>query len=382
MLLAASGVSVMQDRRYVAADLAAGAPLSGAVVAGGFVFVSAVTGAGADGKLGDTIEAQTRQTIERLRAAVTAAGSSLEQVVSVHVYLRHSSDFQAMNETYRESFADKAPTRTTVVTDLAGGALISMSAIAVPQGAPREVLHPAGWVKSPRPYSYIVRAGGLVFFSGLVSRRGVDDTTVPGPASTQTRTILDNAGVLLKTAGLTYADVVAARVFLTDDTYFEAMNDEYRTYFPSEPPARATAVTGLMGLDSTVEITLVATTGRNKEVLGASVAPSLPLSSAVRAGDVVFLSGVLGNTEANATDVSAQTRETMTRIGRMLDGAGLSFKHVVDATVYLPDLWHQSKVDSIYREFFPSDPPARTSVGARLVARTGLIEIMMTATGR
>ena len=76
MLLAASGVSVMQDRRYVAADLAAGAPLSGAVVAGGFVFVSAVTGAGADGKLGDTIEAQTRQTIERLRAAVTAAGSS------------------------------------------------------------------------------------------------------------------------------------------------------------------------------------------------------------------------------------------------------------------------------------------------------------------
>jgi 2-iminobutanoate/2-iminopropanoate deaminase len=381
LLAAASGVSVMQDRRYLSEGSPSGAPYSGVVVAGGFVFVSAVTGADADGKLGETIDAQTRRTIERLRAALTSAGSSLEQVVSVHVYLRHASDFQAMNEAYRPFFADKPPARTTVVTDLAGGALISMSAMAVPQGTPREVLHPAGWAKSPRPYSYIVRAGGLVFFAGLVSRRGTDDAAVPGPVPTQTRTILDNAGVLLKTAGLTYENVVAARVFLTDDSYFEAMNDEYRTYFPNDPPARATAVTGLMGLDSTVEITLIAT-GNRKEVLGPSVSPSLPLSSAVRTGDLVFLSGVLGNTEGNATDVAAQTRETMTRIGRTLDGAGLSFRHVVDATVYLPDLWNQPKVDAVYREFFPSDPPARTSVGARLVARTGLIEIMLTASGR
>jgi enamine deaminase RidA (YjgF/YER057c/UK114 family) len=220
-----------------------------------------------------------------------------------------------------------------------------------------------------------------VFLSGLVSRRGTDDAVVPGPVPVQTRTILDNAAVLLKTAGLTYADVVAARVFLTDDSFFEAMNDEYRTYFVNEPPARATAVTGLMGLDSTVEITLIAAT-TGKQVLGAPVSPSLPLSSAVRAGDLVFLSGVLGNTDANATDVAAQTRETLTRIGRTLEGAGLSFRHAVDATLYLPDLWHQPKVDAIYREYFPSDPPARTSVGARLVARTGLIEIMVTAAGR
>jgi 2-iminobutanoate/2-iminopropanoate deaminase len=217
--------------------------------------------------------------------------------------------------------------------------------------------------------------------SGLVSRRGTDDAVVPGPVGAQTRTVLDNAGVLLKTAGVTYADVVAARVFITDDTYFGPMNDEYRTYFTNEPPARATAVTGLMGLDAAVEITLIATTGR-KDVLGPTVSPSLPLSSAVRAGDLVFLSGVLGNTDANATDVAAQTRETFARIGRTLDGAGLSFRHVVETTVYLPDLWQQQKVDDIYREFFPVEPPARTSVGARLVTRTGLIEMMMTASGR
>ena len=59
--------------------------------------------------------------------------------------------------------------------DIRDGALVEMSAIAVPNGTEREVLHPVGWMKSPRPYSYIVRAGGLVFLSGLVSRRGTDD---------------------------------------------------------------------------------------------------------------------------------------------------------------------------------------------------------------
>jgi len=49
---------------------------------------------------------------------------------------------------------------------------ITLSAIAVPTGASRETLLPAGWVKSPRPYSYIVRTSDLVFLSGLVSRRG------------------------------------------------------------------------------------------------------------------------------------------------------------------------------------------------------------------
>jgi 2-iminobutanoate/2-iminopropanoate deaminase len=136
-----------------------------------------------------------------------------------------------------------------------------------------------------------------------------------------------------------------------------------------------------MGIDAAVEVTLIATTGP-KDVLGPTVSPSLPLSSAVRTGDLLFLSGVLGNTDANATDVVGQTRETLARIGQTLDGAGLSFGHVVDTTIYLPDITLQPKVDAVYREAFPGEPPARTSVGAKLVPRTGLIEMMMTASGR
>ena len=372
----------MQERRIVKMPDGDGALASSAVAASGLIFVSALAPVGADGKVVSAdIGAQTRRVLERLAGVLEQGGSSIAQAVSVSVFLRQASDFEAMNGVYRETFSVSPPVRTTVVTSLPQGVLIMVSAIAVPVGAPRETMHPAGWMKSPRPYSYIVKAAGFVFLSGLVSRRGTDDQNVPGPVALQTTTILDNAGVLLKTAGLSYDDVVAAKVFLTDDSYFEAMNDQYRRYFTTDPPARATAVTDLMGNDSAVEITLIASTV-GKQVVGPAVAPSLPLSTAVRAGDFLFLSGVLGNTDANATNLEAQTSEVLARIKRTLDGLGLSFSHVVDNLVYVTDVWQQKKVDDLLRPVFPIDPPARTTVGAKLVVRTGLVEMMMTVVGR
>ena len=192
----------MQERKIVRIPGTDGTLASAAVAAGGLIFVSAVGPVGPDGRVDPDIQAQTRGALDRLRLVLEAAGSSMAQAVSVQVYLRDAADFDAMNAVYREAFADKPPTRTTVVADLPSGVRILLAAIAVPNGAPRDVLHPAGWVKSPRPYSYIVRAAGFVFFSGLVSRRGTDDQTVPGSVAVQTTTILNNAGVLLKTAGL------------------------------------------------------------------------------------------------------------------------------------------------------------------------------------
>src|SRR5262245_27539253 len=125
-----------------------------AVVAGGFVYVSAQTGTDpSDPVVGADVQTQTRRVIERMRAVLDGAGSSLAQTVSVSVYLSRASDFEAMNGVYREFFAEAPPTRTTIVAGLGNNELVQMSAIAVPVGTPREVLHPTGWMKSPRPYS-------------------------------------------------------------------------------------------------------------------------------------------------------------------------------------------------------------------------------------
>lgn len=381
-LVACQGAQTMEQtgpKTVITAGAPPIGPYSPAIAAGGLIYVSGLLGTGDDGQLaGPDVASQTRRILDRMGEILEAAGSSMAQVVSMSVFLKDPADFAAMNEAYRAYVSEAAPTRTTVVADLLNGALVEIAAVAVPNGAPRETLHPAGWVKSPRPYSLIVRSGGLVFLSGLISRRGADDTFVPGTAAQQTRTILENAKALLAAAGLTLDSVVSSRVFITDAAMFTEMNDVYRTYFPKHPPARATAVTPLMGPDYFVEITLVATDG-DREVLGPGVAPTLPLSTAIRSGDRIFLSGVLGNTDTNVGDIAAQTRETLARIERTLVSQGLTFANVVDTTVYLPDLSQFAAMNAVYREAFPSAPPARATVGTGLVNRNALIELVMTA---
>jgi enamine deaminase RidA (YjgF/YER057c/UK114 family) len=356
-LLLCEGAFSMQERRTVATTPPG--PFSQSVTAGGFVFAGAVNGIDVTARGDDNIQTQTARAIDRLQHALDAAGSSLEQTLNVSVYLRRAGDFDAMNTVYRERFAVDPPARTTVVSDLTDGALVEMSALAVPNGTPREVLHPAGWAKSPRPYSYVVRSNGLVLFAGLVSRRPGDDQIVPGSVSLQTRTILENAGSLLRAAGLSYEHVVSARAFLTDDSMFDAMNDEYRRVFTSDPPARATVVSGLMGSEPVVEIAFIASSRESKS-FGPTVWPTLPISTGVRTGSLWFLSGVMGDTEANHGDVAAQTREALTRIARTLDAAGLSLSDVADCTIYLPDVSQSVKADAVFREFFPNDPPVRS----------------------
>lgn len=374
----AGGVGAMQQRRVVSVggSTAAGSP---AVVAGGLVFVSAIR-AGAGQLAGTDIATQTQRVLDRLKATLEAAGSSLGQTATVHVFLKQASDFEAMNGVYRKAFADNPPTRTTIVSELGDGALVEMSAVAVPNGALRETLHPAGWMKSPRPYSFIVRTQDFVFLSGLVSRNGANDQAVTGPMATQVKTVLDNAGELLKTAGVTFQDVVSARVFITDTAMFQEMNGEYRKYFATDPPVRATVVTALMGATSNLEITLVASrVGRQIVVPGSG---STPLSSAIRAGGLLFLAGMLGNNAANATDVAAQTRETLNRASAALQKGGATFADVAEHVVYLPDLASRAAVDPVIRDAFPKEPPATTVIGAKLVSPTGLVELMMTAAAK
>jgi 2-iminobutanoate/2-iminopropanoate deaminase len=373
------GVSSMQERRVIAANVPVSSAYSPAIEAGGLIYVSGLTGtASADPLAAGDIGTQTKMAFDRLKAVLEAAGSSLGDLVSVMVYLKNSHDFDPMNAVYRTCVTDTPPARTTVAADLPDGALIVLSAVAVPTGAPRETLLPPGWMKSPRPYSYVVKTSDLVFLSGLVSRRPTDDQVVPGPVPVQMRTILANAGALLKTAGLTFDNVVSARVFLTDDSLFETMNAEYQRTFPANPPARATGVVGLMNPDNYVEVTLVASK-TPKQVIGPQVSPTLPVSTAIRAGRRLFVSGVLGNTDANIDDLRGQAREAFTRAARALALADGTFSQVVDSTIYVRDPWQKPAVDAVFQEFFPKAPPAATLSGVRLVPRGGLVEVLLTA---
>jgi reactive intermediate/imine deaminase len=380
-LLATVSFIPMQSKQIVTAGPAPVGPYSPAVKAGGFIYVSGTLAQDDTGALagaGD-VGAQTRRVIERVRDVLKAAGSSLGQVVSATVYLKRAADFQAMNDVYHTYWTKDPPTRTTIVADFVlPGALVEISVIAVPDGAKRVVIHPEGWRRSPNPYSYAISSGDTVFLSGLVSRNGRDNTAVKGDVATQTKVVLDNAGELLKAAGLTHADVVSSRVYLPDVADFQAMNAAYRQYFQTAPPARATVRAALAGPDYAVEITLVASSA-TKEVISDGRPANPNLSAAIRAGSRVYLSGMLGNAPETKGDTGAQTRETLSRIRAALTAAGLTPADVVDGVVYLTDVGNFAAMNQQYRAFFERDFPARATVGAGLVAPDGLVEIMMTA---
>ena len=356
-------------------------PYSPAVAAGGLIYVSGTLAQDAAGSItpqGD-VAGQTRRVIERLRDVLVAAGSSLPQVVAVTVYLKSPADFAKMNDAYRTYWPDAPPTRTTVVADLVlPDALVEMSMIAVPDGAPRTVLHPQGWMKSPNPYSYAIRTGDTLFLSGLVSRSGRDNTVAAGDIVAQTRVVMDNAGEILKAAGMSFANVVSNRVYLPDASAFQQMNETYRSYFNSAPPARATVKAALTAPQYLVEMTLIASAAERRVIDDGR--PKNPnLSAAIAAGRHVYLSGMLDTSEATSGDVAAQTRATLAQVGKALEAAGVTPADVVDSLVYLPDLKDFQAMNGVYREFFKKDFPARATVGTGLMAPGPLVEIMVTA---
>ena len=98
------------------------APYSQGIRAGDFVFVA---GQGpldpATGKVtGDTIQEQTRRTLDNVKAIVEAAGATMADVVKSTVHLADMADFKAFNEVYATYFDDPKPVRTTVGSTLLG----------------------------------------------------------------------------------------------------------------------------------------------------------------------------------------------------------------------------------------------------------------------
>jgi len=88
------------------------------------------------------------------------------------------------------------------------------------------------------PHSPAVRAGEFIFVSGMVSIDPGTGERAPGTVASETRTILGNMSHLLTSAGSSLARVVKVNVFIYDMLEYENMNQVYKEFFPTDPPAR------------------------------------------------------------------------------------------------------------------------------------------------
>lgn len=100
---------------------------SGSVKHGGFVFV-----AGKGAHFEGDIKAHTDHVLNELEKELKKAGSSMDKVVKVNVYLADLNDYTAMNEVYRGRFGNNPPVRTTVATygGVPGDSLVEIDCIA------------------------------------------------------------------------------------------------------------------------------------------------------------------------------------------------------------------------------------------------------------
>jgi reactive intermediate/imine deaminase len=105
----------------------------------------------------------------------------------------------------------------------------------------------------------------------------------------------------------------------------------------------------------------------------------LPFSTAVRVGNLLFLSGQIGNKpgtrELADTGITGQTRQALENIKGVLVAAGSTLERAVKCTVFLTDIKDYQAMNAVYTTYFPKDPPARSTVAGSGLAFGARVEI-------
>lgn len=105
----------------------------------------------------------------------------------------------------------------------------------------------------------------------------------------------------------------------------------------------------------------------------------VPYSAAVRVGNMLYVSGMLGVDTATGQLVSGgiqtETRQALENLNRILDQAGTSIDRVVKCLVMIDDMAEFPQMNEVYTSFFADNLPARSSLGADGLALGGAVEI-------
>ncbi|MCS0494736.1 Rid family hydrolase [Ancylobacter sp. MQZ15Z-1] len=244
-------------------------PLGGyspAVVAGDFVFLAGQvptdwkTGVAPEAKVdpnfweGNQIDRQARLTLKNMAITLEAAGSSLEDVVKVQVYLADITDVPRFDRVWREFFPKDAPARTIYPIRALGvtGGRIEINFVALRTGGKtrKQVISTPEARHSPFGETQAVRAGDFLFLSGLMA---VDDDGLVAaaranpayphdrdPAAAQMSDIMEQAQAICRAAGTDLKNAVRMLTVHTDLSESFRAATAASPFFPDGPPATTT----------------------------------------------------------------------------------------------------------------------------------------------
>jgi 2-iminobutanoate/2-iminopropanoate deaminase len=125
--------------------------------------------------------------------------------------------------------------------------------------------------------------------------------------------------------------------------------------------------------------------GTARQAVSAPGAPAAigPYSPAVRAGNLLFVSGQVPLDPSSGTlvggDIAAQTEQVMRNLSALLEAAGAGFEHVVRTTVFLADMDEYAGMNDVYGRYMVDPPPARATVQVARLPRDVKVEIDLIA---
>jgi len=390
-------------------------PYSPATRAGDWVFVSGqlasddvediAPSARVDGRLpyhADALERQARYIVDRLETVLGEAGASLDDVVQMNQWTVVPPAAEACGTPWRdvslgrlvgvreERFGVGRPGSCIVGVEelLVRNTLLEIDATAVigSPGRPVEAVETGGPRGAVLPYSRGTRAGDWTFLTcGVpVAPPGPEKAMPPwyaAPVRTQTDAVLTNLAAAAEAAGSSLADAVQATVYLASPRDYLDFEDVWRSWFAADPPARS-VVPGVVlpwpgARVAASMVCLAPGSALERRAVETTEAPG-PLGhepQAVRAGQLVFLSGQMAADESSVAPGAAcdprfpyygapatqQMSCIMRNVAAICEAAGTDVMNICRRRAFHVDL-----ADSVYSiqewaRHFPGDKPASTT---------------------
>jgi enamine deaminase RidA (YjgF/YER057c/UK114 family) len=340
---------------------------------------------------------ETVHIFKTIEAVLAAGGTSLANGVRIDQFPAVREIVDPYHVARREIIKPPRPASTSVHIDAlpVPGAHTQVELVAI---VPEPGFEKVGinTDKLPQPlggYAPAVRAGDFLFLAGQVPtdwKSGVAPEARVDPnfwegskIDRETRLTLKNMQTLLEEAGSSMANVVKAQVYLTDINDLPRMERVWREFFPKDPPVRTTYPIRTLGVtESRIEINFVTLMdkGKTKKETISTKSARAPLfheAQAIRAGDLLFLSGLMAADQNGLVagarmnphypygrdTAAAQMTDIMEQAQLICRAAGTDLKNAVRMLTVHTDLSESHSAAQTAAKWFPAGAPATTTFG-------------------
>ncbi len=331
----------------------------------------------------DDAYAQAGYVLGRLDTALRAAGTGLDHVARLHVYVANSSVTAAIDRLLAERFTGTTPAVTLVESGMAvAGVLVAMDAVAAtaktpPAGTPaRLIVEGLAPVGGAGAHVAVQPGGAFVIVSGRAA---------PGDFDSAVRATMAQLRADLQAVGLHFGHVVQVKAFLTDMTRTDRLQHLVASAFEGTAPPQV--VTEWRDGSLPVEIELVATapgaSGSGERLSFVEpIASRYSRVARVFAGQPIFVSGLTGTSD----DPAVQVREVFGQLARVLGTAGSDMRHIAKATYYVSDKGADQEINVIRPSIYDAArPPAASKISVPGTGRAGrftVIDVIAVTTDR